>query len=324
MTFGADATHWQYLALSDDELERTDLVRLNLAVARGIPGLESLDVEKYVRTVDQWTNAFRQLLPGMERMFHATPRKWKNDLRFFRVVMLMGFIGYDLGIRYNDEQFRQQTSGNMEVWYTDPGDLFLHKLIDTKQGTCANMPVLHAAIARRLGWPVGIAAARSHFISRFDDGTVYHNIEATGVRQGAVVSDPDEVYIERFKLPKRATACGSDLRKLAAREMIGVFLGLRGRHYADTNRMPLADLDFALARVLYPSHRRTYAAALDSMVQCGSELFEEHELCPPTAMRTTPTTVLRSQPAAIYPDVRVINFSVPFPSSVFAQKKEQR
>lgn len=323
MMLSPDSTHWQFLALPDNQLEQADLVRLNLSVARGIPGLESLDVERYVCQVDQWTQAFERELPDMERMFHATPHKWKNDVRFFRVVMLMGFIGYDLGIRYNDEQFRQQTSGKMEVWYTDPGDLFLHKLIDTKQGTCANMPVLHAAMARRLGWPVGIAAARSHWISRFDDGEVYYNIEATGVRQGSVVSDPDEVYIEKFKLPKRAITCGSDLRKLTARETVGAFLGLRGRHYADTNRIHLADLDFALARVLFPAHRRTYVAALDSMFQCGSRLFDERELQPPTTVNTPPIGDRRPQPVFMYPDVRVINFSVPFPSPVFAPKKEQ-
>ncbi len=32
------------------------------------------------------------------------PHKWKNSLDFFRVGMLIGFLGYEIGIRYNDEQ----------------------------------------------------------------------------------------------------------------------------------------------------------------------------------------------------------------------------
>src|SRR5438270_3578519 len=98
------ALHWQFLALPHEQLEQADLVRLNLAVARGIPGLENLDVEKYVRTVDEWTAQFRRELPGMERNFKTTPWKWKNDIRFFRVGMLQGFLGHVIGIRYIEEQ----------------------------------------------------------------------------------------------------------------------------------------------------------------------------------------------------------------------------
>lgn len=94
--------------------------------------------------------------------------------------MLAGYMGKYLGLEYIPEQ-RQSKA----VWYTNPSDLFLNGLIDTKQGTCANMPVLHVAIARRLGWPVSLACVHSHFVSRFDDGEVVYNIEPTtliGVR----------------------------------------------------------------------------------------------------------------------------------------------
>ena len=272
-------THWQFLALPDEQLEQADVLRLNLAVACGIPGLESLDIEKYTRTVDAWTAAFTRELPRLERMFKATPHKWKNDLRFFRVGMLQGFLGHEIGIWYIEEQKQAEA-----VRYTDPGQLFLHGLIDTKQGTCGNMAALHVAMCRRMGWPVSLACVRSHFISRFDDGEVIHNIEATSTHPGAFASDPDEIYIEKFNLPKRAIECGSDLRKLTAREMIGVFLALRGRHYCDTQRMRLADLEFALSRVLFPNHRRTYVAAMAPMIERGSDLFDRDEVGHPNSL----------------------------------------
>jgi hypothetical protein len=158
----------------------------------------------------------------MEAQFRRTPHKWNDDIRFFRVGMLQGFLGHELGLRYIDEQ-KHATA----VRYADPSDLFLNGLIDTKQGTCGNMPVLHVAMARRMGWPVSLACAKSHQISRFDDGEVVYNIEATSTRPGSFCSDPDEVYIERYNLPAKAIECGSDLRKLTAREMVGVFLGYR-------------------------------------------------------------------------------------------------
>ena len=205
-----DATPWHFLALSDAELERADVVRLNLAVAREIPALADLDVGRYVRIVDEWARQFARVLPGMEARFRRTPEKWNNDIRFFRVGMLQGFLGHELGLRYIDEQ-KHATA----VRYMNPSDLFLNGLIDTKQGTCGNMPVLHVAMARRMGWPVSLACAKSHQISRFDDGEVVHNIEATSTHPGSFCSDPDEVYIEQYNLPAKAIECGSDLRKLS-------------------------------------------------------------------------------------------------------------
>jgi hypothetical protein len=162
----------------------------------------------------------------------------------FRVRMLQGFLGHHIGIRYIEEQ--KNAKG---VAYTDPGDLFLNKLIDQKLGTCANMAALHVAISRRMGWPVSLACAKSHFISRFDDGQVVHNIEATSTHPGSFASDPDEQYVCRFSLPAKAVACGSDLRRLTMREMVGAFVSLRARHYRDTQQIEPADRDYALSRV---------------------------------------------------------------------------
>ena len=274
-----NATPWHFLALSDAELERTDLLRLNLAVAQEIPALADLDVGRYARIVDEWARQFARVLPGMEAQFRRTPEKWNNDIRFFRVGMLQGFLGHEIGLQYIDEQ-----KYAAEVRYTNPSDLFLNGLIDTKRGTCGNMPVLHVAMARRMGWPVSLACAKSHQISRFDDGEVVHNIEATSTHPGSFASDPDEVYIERFSLPRKAIECGSDLRKLTAREMVGVFLGLRGRHYSDVGDMDQADQSYALARVLFPQHRKNYIAALVPMLRRGEELFEPDELGHPDSL----------------------------------------
>lgn len=210
---------WELLALSDEQLERVDLVLVNLAVAREIPTLRQLDVGKYRQTVDDWTAQFSKWLAGAERSFEKTPWKWKNDLRFFRVGMLQGFLGHHIGVRYIEDQ--KNAKG---VAYTDPSDLFLNKLIDQKLGTCANMAALHVAISRKMGWPVSLACAKSHFISRFDDGQVVHNIEnieATSTHPAAFASDPDDEYVRRFSLPAKAISCGSDLRPLTMREMLG-------------------------------------------------------------------------------------------------------
>jgi hypothetical protein len=250
-------------------------------VARDVKALESLDIAAYAATVAEWTAEFWSALPGMELVFNKTPWKWKNDIRFFRVGMLQGFLGHEIGLRYIDQQ--KHARG---VHYTNPSDLFLNGLIDTHQGTCANMPVLHVAISRKMGWPVSLACVGSHFISRFDDGEVVHNIEATDTAPGAFASGTDEDYIKRYKLPRKAITCGSDLRCLSMREMMGVFVALRARHLRDIGDLSAADSDYALARVLFPSHRHTYLSAMVPMLHRGSGLFETGEIGHPDTLPT--------------------------------------
>ena len=160
--------------LSQEELARIDPLRLNLAVARGCPGLESLDPARFTALLDAWADDVRTALPDAEAEFHREPAAWKNDLDFFRLGMLCWYVDEMLGIRYRDDQRDSEW-----VVYTDPGDLFLHGLIETRQGTCATMPTLHVALGWRLGWPVSLAVAGWHVLCRYDDGVRTHNIEAT-------------------------------------------------------------------------------------------------------------------------------------------------
>jgi hypothetical protein len=76
------------MALSDPELEQIDVIEMNVAVAPEIPGLESLDYDKYRQIVDGWTKQFRGWLPTVEHAFYERPEYFKNDIHFFRLGML--------------------------------------------------------------------------------------------------------------------------------------------------------------------------------------------------------------------------------------------
>ena len=139
--------------------------------------------------MDGWTARFRRWLPTVEHNFRQSPQQYKNDIRFFRLGMLAQFLDRHVGIAYVEKQKQAQVASRKagrkaQVAYTDPGHLLLHGLINTKRGTCATMPALHVAIGRRLGWPVGLACANSHYVCRFDDGQVIYNIEATDTGRG--------------------------------------------------------------------------------------------------------------------------------------------
>ena len=210
----------QFLGLSNEELGKVDPVVMNLAVAKGIPSLAELDIGRYVRLADQWAAEVRRYLPDCEANFYRSPERWQNDLDFSHLAVLGWYVGQVLRIDYREEQKNLK-----QVLYTDPTDLFLNGVMDTRRGTCGNMALLWVVLGQRLGWPLSLACVGPHFICRYDDGQKVFNIEATRPG-GDWISPPDRYYLNECedKIPQRAVDCGSDLRALSRREMLGVFL----------------------------------------------------------------------------------------------------
>jgi len=269
----------QLLGCSDAELAHVDPLVMNLLVAKSIPSLADLDIARYQRLADQWADDVRRRLPGAEKVFWRSPQDWKNDVSFFRLGALCGYLEHEAGITYNEDQ-RTATA----VFYTDPSDLFLNGVMDTRQGTCGNMAALHVAIGWRLGWPVSLACVRSHYICRYDDGDVTHNIEATQAGYGGFKSDPDAYLIDHYELPPKAISGGSDLRAVTPRELLGIFLGFRGRHMRDTGRWDEAERDYMLARHLFPLSRKLYVDAMGVAIDRSVRLFEPGELGSPQGL----------------------------------------
>ena len=139
------------------------------------------------------------------------------------------------------------------------------------------MAALHVALAWRLGWPLHLACAGPHIFCRYDEGDVIHNIECTNNSQGGFQSHPDEHYQESRGVPDVAIECGSDLRALTPRQMLGLFVGLRGRHREDTGLMAEAEADYLLARTLFPENRRLYMAQIGVSVQLSDRRFHVGE-----------------------------------------------
>ncbi len=245
---------------------------MNLVVAKGIPCFANLDIGHYVRLADQWASDIRQRLPGAEGHFHRSPENWKNDIRFFRLGIVCWYLDEVLGVTYPDELADAE-----DRLYADPMNVFLNGLMDRRRGSCASMPALHVAIGWRLGWPVSLACANNHLFCRYDDGEVTHNIEATTFGRGGFRSHPDDYYRQQYRIPEIAVSCGSDLRAVAPREMLGLFIAIRAMHYANVRQMRNAEGDLLLARYLFPHNRLLYGSQMEASIQCGLQLFDRGE-----------------------------------------------
>ncbi len=246
-----ELTERRLLGYTNDELKLIDPLVMNLLIAKGIPALANVSIFAYEQKLFVWADEIRRGLHDAELNFHADPARWRDDINFFRLGYLCFYVEMKLGIRYREDQRDLK-----RVFYTDPGDVFLNGVIDTRRGTCGNMAALHVALGWRLGWPVALACVGSHFICRYDDGKKIYNIEATKTGSGGFHSHPDDYYLKEFRLPRKAITCGSDLRALKPMEMLGIFIGLRARHFQDTNHFDLAERDWLQARALFPNNRK--------------------------------------------------------------------
>ncbi len=212
---------------SDAELRAIDPLEMNLTAAKGVPALAALDVSYYKEQADQWASDLKRQLPSFEKRFWRAPQEWDNDVHMYRLGVLCYFVHNDLGVRYREDQ-----KGATKVAYTDPSDLFLNGVMDTRRGTCGNMAALHLALGWRLGWPVSLALAHWHCVLRFDDGRAVWNIEASNT-EGGFRTNPDSYYRKEYNIPQASIDGGSDLTFLKPRQLLGHFIGARGRHWWD-------------------------------------------------------------------------------------------
>ncbi len=193
--------------------------------------------------------------------------------------MVCQYIDLELGISYRPDQ-RDVTS----IHYTDPSDLFLNGIIDTGLGTCGNMSALHVAFGGRMGWPVSLACVGTHFVCRYDDGEIAWNVETTDTGKGGWSCRTDEQYQTDVDIPISALRCGSDLRALSRRELLGVFVALRARHICDIGKstqdegkMLKSESDWLLSRYLFPLRQDTYRFQMAISAMRGETLFDTEE-----------------------------------------------
>ena len=287
---------WKALDCSEVELAAIDPLALNLVVARGIKSLSSIDVCYYQRIVNDLAIDFRdRCLPEWEPFFFQNPHDFHNDLDFFRFGMLAQYLDTVAGVTYRKDQRHLDT-----IEYVNPSDLFLNGILDTMEGTCGNMSALNVAIAWRLRWPVSLACIGPHFVSRFDDGKRVYNLETTDTGRGGWSAPEDAKLIERDKISPTAIECGSDLRALTHREMLGCFVALRARHFfdlgyssKDNQKMLQSEQDWLLARSLFPTHRVTYRNQMAVSAIRGAECFSTSEIGHPISFATYLTTTFQ-------------------------------
>jgi len=117
----------------------------------------------------------------------------------------------------------------------DPDDLFLHSVLDRRQGQCLGLSILYLAIGERLGLPLYGVVVPGHFFIRYDDGWMRFNIETTS--KGGFVEN--EYYISKYNVPQ----CNNDsiyMINLNKIQTLGCFFNNLGSSYYKVGDRELA------------------------------------------------------------------------------------
>lgn len=226
---------------ADEELARFDLAAVDLACAVGLPGSERTDASACLAWIDHaaaWVN--HQTLATFEQ-FHQRPETYEGSEGIFRVVAMMNVLWRGLGVHYNRERIDDPDA------FTDSRDDFVHGIIEGSGGTCASIPVLLAAVGRRLGYPLKLVKTARHLFARWDDPTGEHfNVE---INETGLNTYPDEHY-QIWPVDIRGTRWQAEsrfLRSLTPREEIAHAWAKRGHNLRANGRLREAVDCFATA-----------------------------------------------------------------------------
>jgi tetratricopeptide (TPR) repeat protein len=129
----------------------------------------------------------------------------------------------------------------------DPNDLFLHSVMDRRQGYCLSLSVLYLSLAERLGLDLYGVVVPGHFFVRYDKGRVRFNIETTS--NG--VSPPDEHYIKKFNVPA-GSRDSIYMKNLTKRQTLGCFFNNLGNVYSEIGDVKTAQVALERAVAINP------------------------------------------------------------------------
>jgi hypothetical protein len=244
------------LSMPEMQLARFDVAGLNLDCAVGLPGAEDLEIGKCLSQFDEWADRVRESTENRRSNFATCPEYYDNSEAVFRMVILVLTLQQDCGVRYNPDRIHDPD-------FTNSQDLFVHGLFTGRGGTCASMPVLYAAIARRLGYPLRLVHAKSHVFVRWDDplglsgyAPARVNIEGATIGMDTYADEYYETW--PMTITKREIEARQFLHSLAPREEVAAFLALRGNCLQDHGRFQEATRAYSYACQLAP-HIEVYA-----------------------------------------------------------------
>ncbi len=218
------------LRLSIADLASVDIGLCNLLCAEGLRGSEDLDIPTSLKTLDEMAEAVRVSTASLWKQFERSPEHYYRSPAYFRLLVLATVLQREFGVSYNVDWFERPPD------FTDARLLFIHGLLDGSGGTCSSLPVLYAAVGRRLGYPIKLVSAVSHLFCRWDDPPDGERINIEAASKGLTCHSDD--HYKTWPLPMRPEDLSGTyyLRSYTPAEELACFLVTRSHCQSDWNR----------------------------------------------------------------------------------------
>lgn len=245
------------LEMSETQLTEVDVGEMNLIVAAGLPNGPQFDRKTYLKMLDEMamkvaaeTESFRpNFRPNPSCPTEAQYRGYMllkscRDCYGLRHFLLPEKGSGFTGIMHGDCIKREQR--------VDSRNWFIHGLLESGRiGSCASLPMLYAAVGRRLGYPIKIVPSLCHLFVRWDDGVERFNLEGTS--PDYINSHPDDHYIDTPKpWTHRQKTCGYFLKNASAKETLAMMLAARSMVQMFSGRLLEAGMMISKAIDLAP------------------------------------------------------------------------
>jgi hypothetical protein len=254
--------------MSDAQLARHDIAAVNLACAAGLSGAEAIDGARCLGTLDAWAAHVRLKTEVGACRFRQDPARWDGSRPLFRVHCLVSVLQLDFGVRYRPDRMAPNAAFTLE-------DCFVHGILAGKGGTCASLPVIYAAVGRRLGYPLRLVTALGpscgHRFLRWDEpGGERFNIE---INNAGFDAPPDDYYRGGLYAATRHWETTAPLlRSLTPRQELACFLADRAGLWLDAGNHREAADSYIRASLLDPENSLHVASYRGVLTRWGANL----------------------------------------------------
>lgn len=250
----------QIVRLSEAEINRLDVAVLNLACATGLPGADRINWKLNLEKLEEWAVRCRRFTEKMMPYFHRVQCDNPDSEGKFRVQAMVTHLQRDLGIRYHPG--RKRTDDVFQ-----PEDSFIYGVVQGEGGTCGNLPIVYAAVGRRMGYPMKLVGTKCHCFCRWDDGSLLgerFNIEASG--EGVSFFEDDHYRTGHYRMSMAEVRMFGYLESLSPREELASFTSQRGECWLQERNFREAAHSFAWSHELDPrreQHGLQFRQAMD-------------------------------------------------------------
>jgi hypothetical protein len=258
-----------------------DIAEANLEQANGLPGAANLDIPRCLRWADDAAGLVGFQTERHLYRFQKEPEKYSHSEGVFRMLWLVSVLQRDLHAHYRYEV----TQLDDHAFFSDAANVFIHGIAEGKGGTCSSLPVMYAAVGRRLGYPLSLVHNKKHAFLRWDglNGERF-NIECSG---RGFLSHPDDFYLTWpcQTTPEEIKRCGL-LQSMTTEEEIAVFQCRRGIVWMENGRYGQAMSAYLRAYHHMPGRQATLNGLHRTLTAWGKEVrgklmpgFPSLEIC---------------------------------------------